>query len=87
MVTGKDDDIELAKSFVGTSRFAMLAVFDLPIHWLHAYEDALIKRGHRFTPHIVRHLEEKDYDTKQIVKELGFIEMEMWKIIRDNIKD
>jgi hypothetical protein len=87
MVTGKDDDVELAKCFISSTRFAMLAVFDLPIEWLHGYEGALKKRGHNFTGHIDSDLKEKGFEPAQIVKELGFIELEMWQIIRDSLEE
>jgi hypothetical protein len=86
MVTGKDDDVEAANLFIGSVRFALIAVFDLPMEWLYAYEDALINRGHKFNNHVYKDLEEKGYASSEIVKELGFIELEMWRIIRDSLE-
>jgi hypothetical protein len=45
MATGKDNDVEAAQLFVGSVRFAIIAVFELPMDWGHARQGALIKRG------------------------------------------
>lgn len=88
MYFGKDDDVEIASSFLYGVRYGICMLFDLRDSIISVWGDSVIKRGHRFSPRGVSHeLKAEGLDDKQIVKELIEIEIEFWKTMREKLEN
>ncbi len=87
MYFGKDDDADLAASYLYGIRLAVFALINFNKTIISAWHEAIIKRGHWLSPRAVsKELKEEGYENNQIVIEVIEIEIETWKIFRDSLE-
>lgn len=82
---GKDDDPEIAHSFLVGIRYATFHIFDLDRYSIpNIMSEIIAKRKHRFTSRgAIQDLVDEGYESKLIVTELIEIEIDFWKFVRD----
>lgn len=88
MFIAKDGDFESMSSFLRGVRYGVLAMLDSDRTIISSWHNAIIERGHRLKPFntIPEDMKKNGFEDTDIVKEYIEIEIETWKIFRDNLE-